>query len=248
MSTETDGPKERDTVADQSDNPQSEIRNPKLHDRPEDRWSIRFWRSVVVLFSRLYHHLKVRNRNPLPMSGSAILVCNHISGLDPVLLQAASSRLIIWMMAKEYYDLKSLNWFFKIVEAIPVNRGSRDTSSTRGAIRALEAGRVLGIFPEGKIETGHDLLPFHVGVAVIALRTGVPVYPAYLDGTTRGKEMLPAVLLPNDIALRFGPRIPLDYGDKSKESLVKATEAIQNAIEALRQQEIELTRQKKPTV
>src|SRR6201994_270554 len=106
------------------------------NDRPEDRWSIRFWRSVVVLFSRLYHHLSVRTRNPLPKDGAAILVCNHISGLDPVLLQAASSRLIIWMMAKEYYDLKSMNWFFKTVMAIPVTRGAHDTSATRLSIRA----------------------------------------------------------------------------------------------------------------
>ena len=273
MSMEKDDLEARDTAADSSD-PQSAIRNPQSAEpseddespdsdsasppseirnrlsghRPEDRWSIRFWRSVVILFSRLYHHLMVRNRNPLPMSGAAILVSNHISGLDPVLLQAASSRLIIWMMAKEYYDLKSLNWFFKIVEAIPVRRGSRDTSSTRAAIRALAAGRVLGIFPEGRIETSDELLPFHVGVAVIALRTKVPVYPAFLNGTTRGKEMLPAVLSPNTVSLRFGPRIVLNYDDKSKESLEVATTAIQNAVEALRQQEMALARQKNVTV
>ena len=216
--------------------------------QPEHRWSIKFWRSVVVLFSRLYHHLSVRTRNPLPASGAAILVCNHISGLDPVLLQAASSRLIVWMMAKEYYDMKSMKWFFKTVEAIPVARGQRDTSSTRAAIRALEAGRVLGIFPEGKIETSRDLLPFHIGVAMIALRTGVPVYPAYLDGTTRGKEMLPAVLMPNTISLRFGPKVEFDTADSSKEGLTKATQAIQAAVESLRLQENELRQEKNLSV
>ena len=216
--------------------------------RPEDRWSIRFWRSVVVLFSRLYHDLRVRNRSLLPKSGAAILVSNHISGLDPIMLQAASSRLIVWMMAKEYYELKSMNWFFKIVEAIPVNRGSRDSASTRAAIRALEAGRILGIFPEGKIETTHELLPFHVGVAMMALKTGVPVYPAYLDGTTRGKEIAPAVLHPNHVTLRFGPRIELDRTDKSKEALPKATKAIQAAVEDLRRREIELNRTTFPAV
>ncbi len=246
MSAETESTEMPDVTspapAIESPNPQSEI-------PPERRWSIRFWRSVVVLFSRLYHQLKVRNRNPLPKSGAAILVCNHISALDPVLLQAASSRLIVWMMAKEYYDLKSLNWFFRIVEAIPVNRGSRDSAiSTRAAIRALESGRVLGIFPEGKIETTTELLRFHVGVAMIALRTGVPVYPAYLEGTTRGKEMMQAVLSPNSVSLRFGPRISLDFTEKGRKDLKQATESIRDAVESLRQAEIELIQQKNLTV
>ncbi len=244
MSADTESSEDLDAS---SSAPESSV--PLSDVQPERRWSIRFWRSVVVLFSRLYHHLKVRNRNPLPASGAAILVSNHISALDPLLLQAASSRLIVWMMAKEYYDLKSLNWFFRIVEAIPVNRGSRESAiSTRAAIRALESGRVVGIFPEGRIETTQELLNFHVGVAMIALRTGVPVYPAYLEGTTRGKEMIQAVLSPNTISLRFGPRIALDYSDKGRGNLKEATEAIRNAVESLRLAEIELVHQKKPTV
>jgi 1-acyl-sn-glycerol-3-phosphate acyltransferase len=216
--------------------------------RPESRWSIRFWRSVVVLFARLYHHLKVRTRNPLPASGAAILVCNHISPLDPFLLQAASSRLIVWMMAKEYYDLKSMQWFFKIVEAIPVNRGARDSSSTRAAIRALEKGRVLGIFPEGKIETKQELLPFHIGVALIALKTGVPVYPAYIEGTSRGKDMVPAMIHPNRVSIRFGPKVAFDASETTKEGLAHATQAIEKAVESLRQQELALDGRKFPTV
>jgi len=208
-------------------------------DRPEGWWAIRFWRAVVILLSRLYHQLSVRTRNPLPASGAAILVSNHISALDPVLLSAASPRLIIWMMAREYYDLKSLNWFFKIVRAIPVTRGAHDTSATRLAIRALHAGRVLGVFPEGRIETSEELLPFHIGVAMMAIKTGVPVYPAYLEGTTRGKEMVQAVALPNVITLQFGPKIEFDRTDSSKEGLAKATEAIQAAVETLRQREME---------
>ncbi len=202
--------------------------------------SIQFWRSVVVLFSRLFHRLSVRTRNQLPPSGAAILVCNHISGLDPVLLQAASSRLIVWMMAKEYYDMKSLNWFFKIVEAIPVNRGHHDSSSTRASLRALAAGRVLGIFPEGRIETSQELLQFHTGVALMAIKAGVPVYPAYLEGTTRGKEMIAAVLRPNQISLRFGPEIKFDRSTTDKEGLQRATDTIKAAVEELRQKEIAL--------
>lgn len=205
--------------------------------RPEFRFWTRFWRLVVALVCRLYHGLRLRNRPTLPKTGPAILVCNHISGLDPFLLQSALPRLIVWMMAREYYELKAFNWFFRLIDAIPVERSGRDMAATRKAIRALEQGRVLGVFPEGRIATGQDLLPFQTGVALIAIKTGVPVYPAYQDGTTRGKEMVPAMIHPNRVALRFGPEVVFDRSDTSRQTLEKATAAIKNAVEALRRDE-----------
>lgn len=215
--------------------------------RPENWPSIRFLHLVAVLLCRAYHHLKVRTRNPLPAQGAAIFVCNHISGLDPFAIQSASSRLIIWMMAKEYYDIKVLKWFFETVMAIPVQRSGKDLAAMRAAMRVLAEGRVLGIFPEGRIETGHDLLPFQTGVALMAIKTGVPVYPAYLEGTTRGKEMVPAIIARNMISIRFGPKVEFDRTDTSKEGLARATATIKAAIEALRQEELTL-RARKPTV
>jgi 1-acyl-sn-glycerol-3-phosphate acyltransferase len=211
--------------------------------RPENRPAIRFWHLIVVLICRVYHHLKVRTRNVLPRDGAAILVCNHISGLDPLLLQAASHRLIIWMMAKEYYDIPRLNWFFRIINAIPVQRSGRDMAAMRAAMRALEDGQILGVFPEGRIATEQDLLPFQTGVALMAIKCRAPVYPAYIDGTTRGKEMVPALIRPNTVTLRFGPQVVFDRSDTSRENLEKATAAIKSAIEALRRDETNLRRQ-----
>jgi 1-acyl-sn-glycerol-3-phosphate acyltransferase len=211
--------------------------------RPENRPAIRFWHLVVALICRVYHHLKVRTRNVLPRDGAAILVCNHISGLDPLLLQAVSHRLIIWMMAKEYYDLKSLNWFFRIIHAIPVQRSGRDMAAMRAAMRALENGHVLGVFPEGKIETSEELLPFQTGVALMAIKCRVPVYPAYIEGTSRGQDMIPALLHRNVVSLRFGPQVVFDRSDTSREALERATAAIKAAIEALRRDELNLRRQ-----
>jgi len=186
------------------------------------------------LFCRCYHDVRVDAGAPLPRRGAAILVCNHVSGLDPMLIQSASGRLITWMMAKEYYDLKSLTWLYKLVEAIPVERSGRDLAATRSALRALGHGRVLGIFPEGKIETSRDLLPFQTGVGMMAIKTGVPVFPAYLDGTQRGKTMVDAIIHPRYATIRFGPAVEFSRASTSKDSLDQATEAIKNAIFALK--------------
>ena len=208
---------------------------PHAADRPEDRLSIRLLQAVDVCFSRIYHRVNVVSPQRLPKQGPAILICNHTSGLDPMLIQSVCPRLIVWMMAREYYDLPVLHWVFKTVEAIPVDRGGRDLAATRAALRALEAGRILGVFPEGRIETSRDLLPFQTGVALMALKAGVPVYPAYLDGTQRGRDMLPAFLYPNCATLAFGPAVETPPGGStSKEVLQDVTARFTAAVEGLR--------------
>lgn len=151
-----------------------------------------------------------------------------------MLIQSACRRLIVWMMAREYYDIRSLTWLYKVVEAIPVERSGRDLSATRAALRALNHGHIVGIFPEGKIETDQNLLPFQTGVALMAIKTGVPVYPAYLDGTQRGKEMVPAVAHPNRAVIQFGDPVEFPRDSTSKEALEAATERIRDAVWALR--------------
>jgi 1-acyl-sn-glycerol-3-phosphate acyltransferase len=200
----------------------------------EQRWGVRVAQAANRIFVRGYHQMEVFSPSRLPRKGPAILVCNHVSGLDPMLVQAGCSRMIVWMMAKEYYDLKSLKWFYEAIDAIPVARSGRDTAATRAALRALGNGRVLGIFPEGRIETTRDLLPFQTGMSMMAIKTGVSVYPAYLDGTQRGKEMVPAIVDPNRVRLGFGPPLRFDGIGTSKPELEAATARIKDAVLSLR--------------
>src|SRR3984885_13797810 len=151
------------------------------HSKPEARLVIRILRAANVIFSRVYHQREVLPPPQLPRQGPAIFVCNHISGLDPALIQSACSRMIVWMMAREYYTQPGMRWLFKQVEVIPVDRERRDLSAVRLALAALREGRILGIFPEGRLETSRELLPFQTGVALIAAKAAVDVYPAYLD-------------------------------------------------------------------
>lgn len=200
----------------------------------EARLGTRLARAANRLFCRVYHRVRTLEPPGIPREGPAILVCNHVSGLDPMLIQSTCRRLIIWMMAREYYDIRTLTWLYKLVEAIPVERSGRDLAATRSALRALHEGRIVGIFPEGRIETDQDLLPFQTGVALMAIKTGVPVYPAYLDGTQRGKEMIEAVAHPQRAFIHYGPAVEFPRDSTSKEALEDATNRIREAVWALR--------------
>lgn len=201
--------------------------------RPETRLTNRFLRGLNIAFSRIYHELDVLSPQRLPKKGAGILVCNHASGLDPLLIQSVCKRMIIWMMAKEYYDLWPMSMVFHAVDAIPVDRAGRDSSATRAALRALNDGRILGVFPEGRIPTTRGLLAFQTGVALLAARTKVPIFPTYLDGTQRGKEMVPAFVFPNHATIRFGAPLFLAPEDGEREGVLAATERIRNAVQAL---------------
>ena len=207
--------------------------------RPEDRIPIQAMRAVDTLFARVYHHLDILRPAQLPRRGAGILICNHVSSVDPLLLQSASpQRLIIWMMAKEYMKLPALGRCFKTLGVIPVDRDHHDSGSLRAALRALKDGRILGIFPEGKIGDPHpdgDMLPFHTGAALMALKANVPVYPAYQDGTQRGKDMWAACLRRQKARVAFGPPVQLDRAaGTSRENLDAATAAIRAAVADLR--------------
>lgn len=108
------------------------------------------------------------------------------------------------MMAAEYLSIRPLRPFFETIGVIPVARGTRDTSSTRAALRALGNGEIIGVFPEGRIARTRELLPFHPGAAVLASRTGAPVVPAAIDGTMRGREVFAGFAVPSSARLCFG--------------------------------------------
>jgi 1-acyl-sn-glycerol-3-phosphate acyltransferase len=203
---------------------------------PEKKLSLRLMKAADVIFCRIYHRLTVLAPPHLPSKGAAILICNHTSGLDPVMIQSVCKRVIVWMMAKEYYEIKPLKPFFKMLEAIPVDRGSRDTAAMRLALRALQDGRILGIFPEGRISTTRGtMLPFQSGVAQLAIKTGVPIYPAFLDGTQYGvSDMAAAFVGRQESTLRFGGAITIDRSSASRESLEAATATLHSAVESLR--------------
>jgi 1-acyl-sn-glycerol-3-phosphate acyltransferase len=138
------------------------------------------------------------------------------------------------MMAKEYFDYRALRWIFSTVGVILVERTGKDLAATRSAMRALEAGYVLGVFPEGTIETTKELRPFQSGIGLLALKSGAPVYPAFLDGTQRMRGMVEAFIKPATISVSFGPAVDLAGLRDSKQNILEATRRIEEAVARLR--------------
>jgi 1-acyl-sn-glycerol-3-phosphate acyltransferase len=150
---------------------------------------------------------------PLPNFGPAILISNHTCGIDHMLLQTASNRLLGFVVAKEYYESPLLNAFCKSAGCIPVNRDGHDVAAIRAALRALKEGRVVPIFPEGRITpaSGERMGDIKFGSAYIAIRSRVPVIPAYILGTPLTDEIIPSLITRSRASVTFGQ--PIDLSD-----------------------------------
>jgi 1-acyl-sn-glycerol-3-phosphate acyltransferase len=193
---------------------------PELHvkAKPEIHGFLRFIEALNKLYCAVWHELKTQGRAPLPDVGPAILISNHTCGIDHMLLQASSRRLLGFMVAREYYQAPSIHWICKYIGCIPVNRDGRDFSATRAAIRALKVGRVLPIFPEGHIvpASGRRLDEMKPGTAYLAIHAQVPVVPAFICGTPETDEIRDSLLTPSRARVIFGDPIDLSDVDPSR--------------------------------
>lgn len=159
----------------------------------------------ITLFCRKYHGLSPELL-PLPASGCALLAANHVSGLDPLLLVAASPRHIRFLIAREQYERFGLNWLFRAVGCIPVDREGRPEQALREAMRALQEGHVVAIFPHGTIHLDSDP-PRRLkgGVIHLAQKVGCPIYPVRLDGIRGEGHTLAAIPLKSRVRLTVHP-------------------------------------------
>jgi 1-acyl-sn-glycerol-3-phosphate acyltransferase len=116
------------------------------------------------------------------IKGKAVVISNHLSMWDPLLIAVLFRRQIFWMGKAELFKSKIAKLFFKAVKAFPVRRGEGDLAAIRHAFRVLRDGKLFGIFPEGTRIKSKDLSRFEPGTAMIALKNDAPVLPIYIKG------------------------------------------------------------------
>ena len=141
-------------------------------------------RFAAFVLTRLVYRFRVRGEEHIPVQGAAILVCNHVSYVDAMLLMAASPRPIRFIMDHRIFAAPVLGWLFRLAKAIPIAPQRVDPQAYERAFaearRVLEDGELLCIFPEGGITRDGALGEFKGGVMKILQTHPVPVVPLAL--------------------------------------------------------------------
>ncbi len=187
-------------------------------------WVQRFLYLLDIALCKVLWRATVHGRLGVAPGQGAVLVCNHRSSVDPCFLQLTTPRVVHWMVAKEYYTYWASGWFLRTVETIPVSRGGIDTAAVMAAIRYARQGTLVGIFPEGRLNTTNQvLLPGRPGAALIALKARVPVIPCFLRGGPASSSVLRPLVTPSRTELWVGQPIDLSeyYGREDERGVLE---------------------------
>jgi 1-acyl-sn-glycerol-3-phosphate acyltransferase len=157
-----------------------------------------------LVLRTLFRVRRVEGPDELPEGG--VLVCaNHQSYLDPSFVQLALRRRATFVMTDDFYRVPLARWFFELVGAIPVDRSRRVRGSVVRAAALLRLGRVVAVFPEGKISPPGALGRAQRGIAVLARRGRVPVVPVAVDGGARAWGRGARWMRTSDVRIAVGP-------------------------------------------
>ena len=195
-----------------------------------------FYRSFRGLFRLLaapMFRFRVQGVERIPRTGAGVIVAPHRSWLDPACVGGACPRPIRFLIMDRVYHSPRTHWFYRGLHSIPVAAdGSDSIRALRAALRALRAGELVGVFPEGRVFSEAEPGPVQPGAALLAVQAGVPVVPMYIRGSGRAWPHHRRFPSPAPVSVRVGRAIdPLDKN--GREAVPEMVRRIQLAWEGL---------------
>jgi 1-acyl-sn-glycerol-3-phosphate acyltransferase len=143
-------------------------------------------RFLVWLLIHSVYRLRKQGLDRIPDSGAALVVCNHVSYVDALVISASCRRPIRWVMHHGIFRIPVLSFVFRTAKAIPIAKAQEDPAMLERAYdaiaRELADGQLVGIFPEGRLTSTGEMSEFRGGITKILERTPVPVVPMALSG------------------------------------------------------------------
>jgi 1-acyl-sn-glycerol-3-phosphate acyltransferase len=196
-----------------------------------------FMRFLIWIITHTMYRVTHINLHKIPQQGACVLVCNHVSYMDALIIAGACRRPVRFVMFKPIYDLPVLNFIFRTGKTIPIHSKNADPVTYENAFKRiseeLEDDEVICIFPEGKLTETGDIDEFKNGIEKIIQRNPVPVVPMALKGlwgsffSHKGSKALTGV------PRRFWSKVELEAGDAIAPDNITAS-LLQDKVSALR--------------
>jgi 1-acyl-sn-glycerol-3-phosphate acyltransferase len=192
---------------------------------------------LIEFYSHCWCRMKRIGPCTVPRTGPVIIVANHTSGVDPILILASCThRTVAFLVAEEFYARPIPRWFMRRVHCIPINRANPGKSVFAACLRTLRSGGALGIFPQGGyVAPGETAPEAKAGVGFLAVRSGAVVVPCHISGTTYDDDPLRGYFRRHKVRIRYGAPIDLSpFADRDdKETPERVTTLIMQKIHEL---------------
>ncbi|UCB56663.1 MAG: 1-acyl-sn-glycerol-3-phosphate acyltransferase [Candidatus Omnitrophota bacterium] len=182
-------------------------------------------RFIAVVLYKVLFRIQVFGRENIPSNGGFILAGNHASYLDPPALAVACPRQV-YFLAKEELFVGLFGRLITKLHAFPVKGQPGELIALRRAIKELQSGRVLLVFPEGRRTADGEFDRPRPGVGFLAVRAGVPIVPAFIEGSNRALPVHSKFIRPVKIRVYFGrPFFPEAAAELDREELYQKVAA-----------------------
>jgi 1-acyl-sn-glycerol-3-phosphate acyltransferase len=187
-------------------------------------------KAFLTPVTRLFFDVQVQGAENVPLHGGLIVAANHRSYLDPPLLGTWFPRTIHYMAKQELFKMPILGKLIEWVHAFPVDRSRADLSSVRRALKLLNAGEAVGIFPEGTRNVSGDVQA-KGGAVLLAATANVPLVPVALVRTQFAMRRLRG----SHVRIRIGTPIMLQGSERkaTKAEVERWTSELSHTIDAL---------------
>ena len=143
------------------------------------------WRTIQ-LFSQMvfvvFLRYRARGQQNLPLQGGGLILVNHQSFLDPLLVGLPLRRQVSYLARDSLFRVPMIGWILRNTYVIPINRQSASSTSIKKAVERMKAGFLVGIFPEGTRTRDGQMSDFKPGFIALVRRSGLPVYPVGIAG------------------------------------------------------------------
>ena len=166
-----------------------------MDDSPRTSWLYWFGRFLFMIIFDLVYRRRVIGSANIPGEGGVIIASNHASLADPPLVGSSISRPLYFMAKRELFGVPVLGFLIRRTNAFPVKRGARDTAAFRSALRVLDDGKSLLVFPEGTRSKDGGFGKAKPGLGMLACLARVPVVPVRLINSNNLSKLAPITVI-----------------------------------------------------
>jgi len=172
------------------------------------------WRLAQRLLQIMFvgwTQLRIRGREHIPRTRGGLVISNHQSFLDPVMLQVALPRPVSFLARDTLFRFWVLKYLFRLSFVFPLKREATSTATIRGAVARMKHGFLVGMFPEGTRTRDGLVGEFKPGFIALVRRAKLPVYPVGIAGSNRAMPRIKFGFYRKQITMVYGK--PLSYDE-----------------------------------
>lgn len=176
-----------------------------------------------ILTTQLFE-LKTCGLENVPRTGGALLLANHQSYLDPVVVGVQLRRPITFMADSNLFKNRFFGWLIRNLHAFPVRQGKGDVGAIKQSIQLLHDGHMLNIYPEGSRSSDGEIAEIQSGIALIVRRANVPIIPVLIDGAYKAWPRQRKIFRAFPVRIWYGKPLEIEgLGAKEIVALVDRT-------------------------